>query len=78
LVTVDNLSDQVARVCKIKLSFGTTASRAFELSLDVTQLTLHLGLQTEELFIPQNKEIAQDGRRYGLSDMNPFDHGVRF
>jgi hypothetical protein len=72
LVTVDNLSDQVARVCKRKFSLGTTASHAFEFSLDVTQLTLHLALQTEELFIPQNKGIAQDGRRYGLSDMNPF------
>ena len=55
LVTVDNLSDQAARVYKRKFSFGTTASHAFDFSLDVTQLALHLALQTEELFIPQNK-----------------------
>jgi hypothetical protein len=48
LLTVENLSGQVPRACKRKLSFGTAASHPFESWLIATPVALHLTGQTEK------------------------------
>jgi len=48
LLTVENLSGQVPRACKRKLSFDTAASHPFESWLKATAVALHLTSQTDE------------------------------